>query len=248
MADMIPQGVQTEGFHGGYERGDASIRAVVISMSAILSMVFIVMIVALGGFHALRIREEKSDVPISKVFAREIPPEPRLLPSPITARDDMLPWDRGAVEISEQKAALNNYSFVDKERGQVSIPITQATRDVIAQNLPARTVPAGRGDLAQGFDTGAPAVTDADLDGSMTPDTTGGRVLDDEMFSGRATASGASASLGSGNLAASSSGETLNTQTTEKTAQTPATAGSRDASGTAKTSVVDRKVAPLGAR
>lgn len=207
MSDMIPQGVQREGIDGGYERGDANIRAVVVSITVIMSVVLIVMVVALGGFYALRAREEAKDVPLSAVYAKEVPPEPRLLPSPLTKRDNMLPWERGAVELSEQRTALTRYGYTGKTRGQVTIPIEQAMQNVLKENLPSRVVPANRNDLASGFDTGAQPVADADLDGSMVPDTTGGRQLDDKAFVANKTLGSSDVSLGNGNSAASSSGE-----------------------------------------
>ena len=267
MSDMIPQGVQREGVDGGYERGDANIRSVVVSIAAIISVVLIVMVVAMGAFFALRAREEAKDVAPSAVYAKELPPEPRLLPSPLTKRDNILPWERGAIEMTEQKAALTRYEFTDKARGQVTIPVEQAMRDVIQENLPARVVPANRNDLASGYDTGAQPVADADLDGSSVPDTTGGRVLDDEAFAANKPLGANDVSLGSGNLAASSSGETI-TKSVETGAsdtasrsegngamnnsaprpRTTTSAVTTSTKETRNTSTLRRDVAPLGAR
>lgn len=261
MSDMIPQGVQREGIDGGYERGDANIRSVVVAMAIILSATLIVMVVALGGFFALRAREEAKDVAFARTAEREIPPEPRLLPSPLTARDNILPWERGAIEMSEQKTALTRYGFTDKARGQVTIPVEQAMRDVLQENLPSRVVPASRNDLANGFDTGAQPVADADLDGTSVPETTGGRVLDDEAFMVAKPLGANDVALGNANLAASSSGET-----TTKTAETgvPDRASERKESGTMprsrittsatttstrnNISTVRKNVAPVGTR
>lgn len=271
MADMIPQGVQREGVDGGYERGDANIRSVVVAISVILSATLIVMVVALGGFFALRAREEGKDVAFAKTAARVIPPEPRLLPSPLTARDNILPWERGAIEMSEQKSSLTRYGFTDKERGLVTIPVEQAMRDVIQQNLPARTVPAGRNDLASGYDTGAQPVADADLDGTSLPDTTGGRVLDDEAFAANKPLGVSDVAFGNANLAASSSGETMTKKaetgvpdgasgsamdnTTNNSAsnstsrpRTTTSAVTTSTKATRNTSTLRRDVAPLGAR
>jgi hypothetical protein len=184
MADMIPQGVQREGINGGYERGDANIRIVGVSMLIILSIVLLVMLVISGMSYALQKRESARDIAPSALYQRPIPPEPRLLPSPLSARDDMYPWERYQLERQEQLEASNSTGYTDEGRTLVTIPVDRALELVANENLPARQ-PRGADQPNMGEDLAGlagknpAAVADSDLDGSMVPDTTGGRSQDD---------------------------------------------------------------------
>ncbi len=188
MADMIPQGVQRrEKNHEGYERGDASIRAIFVSVVVIFSTILTVMLVIVGMSYALLKREKSQDVALTAVYERPIPPEPRLLPSRASGDGDAYdkyPWELGAQEREAQLKAATTPYFIDKERGQVSIPTAQAIDLVAAQGLPARQ-PKGDNqpnigeDIAGNHGVSSPQTADSDLDGSMVPDTTGGRAMDD---------------------------------------------------------------------
>lgn len=190
MADMVPQGVQREGKNGGYEHGDANIRAVVVTMSVIMGTVFLVMLVIGGMSYALDKREESHDVALSAVYERPIPPEPRLLPSRAAGEGDPYdkqPWELGQEEREAQLKAATTPYWINKERGQVSIPVPQALEDVARQGLPA-TQPRGANEPSFGDDlvdrkgVGSQDVADADLDGTMVPDTTGGRAMSDVLI------------------------------------------------------------------
>lgn len=187
MADMIPQGVQTEVNHGGYERGDANIRSIFVSAIVVFSTIFVVMLVVAGMSYALNEREDSHDIPLSATFERQVPPEPRLLPSRATGDNDpydKYPWELGAQEKEAQlKAAITPY-YIDRASGRVSISTDQAIALVAAQGLPSRQ-PQGKDEPRMGEDIGgkngmsSPAASDANLDGSMVPDTTGGRAMSD---------------------------------------------------------------------
>ncbi len=185
MADMVPQGVQREGKLGGYEHGDANIRAVVMTMSVILGTVAIVMLVVGGMTYALNKREQSHDVALSAVYERPIPPEPRLLPSRAAGDGDpydKYPWELGQQEREAQAKAATTPYWISKSRGQVSIPTSQAIDVVAQEGLPA-SQPRGfnepnSGDDLGGLKTANPEdVADSELDGTMTPDTTGGRAM-----------------------------------------------------------------------
>ena len=187
MADMIPQGVQTEVNHGGYERGDANIRSIFVSVVVIFSTIFVAMLVVAGMTYALEKREESHEIPISATYQRPVPPEPRLLPSRATGNGDpydKYPWELGAQEKEAQLKAATTPYYIDRASGRVSIPTDQAIDLVAAQGLPARQ-PRGEDEPKMGEDIGgqkgmsSSAASDADLDGSMVPDTTGGRAMSD---------------------------------------------------------------------
>lgn len=189
MADMVPQGVQREGKLGGYEHGDANIRAVVMTMSVILGTVAIVMLVVGGMIYALNKREQSHDVALSAVYERPIPPEPRLLPSRASGDGDpydKYPWELGQQEREAQAKAATTPYWINKSRGQVSIPRDEALEMVANQGLPARqprgtNQPSIGDDLAGSQGAGSQDVADADLDGTMVPDTTGGRAMSDSL-------------------------------------------------------------------
>lgn len=189
MADMVPQGVQREGKLGGYEHGDANIRAVVMTMSVILGTVAIVMLVVGGMTYALNKREQSHDIALSAVYERPIPPEPRLLPSRAAGDGDpydKYPWELGQQEREAQAKAATTPYWISKSRGQVSIPTSEALDVVANQGLPARQ-PQGTNepnigdDLAGSKGANSQDVADADLDGTMVPDTTGGRAMSDSL-------------------------------------------------------------------
>ncbi len=187
MADMIPQGVQTEVNHGGYERGDANIRSIFISIGVIFSLIFATMLVVAGMTYALNKREDSHDLPMSAVYEKPIPPEPRLLPSRAAGDGDpydKYPWELGAEEKDAQMKAATTPYYMDRASGRVSIPTNQAIDLVAAQGLPSRQ-PQGKDEPNMGEDIAGQngkspqAAADADLDGSMVPDTTGGRAMSD---------------------------------------------------------------------
>ena len=189
MADMVPQGVQREGKIGGYERGDANIRAVVVTMSFIMGTVFLVMLVVGGMSYGFLKREQSQDVALSAVYERPIPPEPRLLPSRAAGDGDpydKYPWELGAQEREAQIKAATTPYWINKSRGQVSIPTFQALDATASQGLPTRpsqgtNQPGVGDDLAGSKGADSQDVADADLDGSMVPDTTGGRAMSDSF-------------------------------------------------------------------
>lgn len=185
MADMIPQGKQLENVDGGYEHGDANIRAVVSTMTYIMVTVFVSMLAAGAMTYGLIRREKSHDVALTAVYQREIPPEPRLLPSRATGDKDAYdkyPWELGAEERAAQAKAANTPYWIDKSRGQVSIPVEQAIDIVAKEDLPARqsqNPQEARAGAELSGDTGvnSPYVADAGLDGSMVSDTSGGRSM-----------------------------------------------------------------------
>ena len=92
MADMIPQGTQDtdQGTAlGGYEKGDANIRAVIMTMTIILTSCTVVVALLIPMFGAFTAREERKDADVPALFAvrQPTPPAPRLLPLPVDDAD-----------------------------------------------------------------------------------------------------------------------------------------------------------------
>lgn len=141
---MTPQGTQAYGVESGYERGDANVRGIVQGLGIILIGVFVVMAAMFGMFNFLNRRiiaqENRTPVALTQVI---VPPEPRLLPSPLTdeepeaervaktlgedpkrATPDGYPWDKRNLEIGDQYNEVN--SFGKNPDGSTRIPIKEA--------------------------------------------------------------------------------------------------------------------------
>lgn len=149
MADMIPQGSMDLGDGTGYEKADANLRAVTLTMTIILSTTAVVVVALLGVFGYLKARGDALDAKIPDIYAQQIaPPKPRLLPSPFGARkapvtmsgidpqktsldvydtttDDQLPWDKMRQENGIDDAQANGYTY-NAKTGVATIPIAEA--------------------------------------------------------------------------------------------------------------------------
>lgn len=78
--------------------------------------------------------------------SRQLPPEPRLPPLPQLDLYDYL---------TAQRKELDSYSWVDKQKGVVRIPIARAMQLLLKQGLPARSGPsAGTITTADGYSLG----------------------------------------------------------------------------------------------
>lgn len=152
MPDMIPQGRMDLGDGTGYEKGDANLRSVLITIVILLSSSVVVCLAIYAITNSVEKSQRESDAQIPAMYAQQaIPPKPRLLPSPFddtqkppalrglnpqvapreaydTTSDDQLPWDKMRQESRLEDEQVNSYSY-DKKSGAVSIPI----EDAIAQ-------------------------------------------------------------------------------------------------------------------
>lgn len=146
---MIPQGRTDLGDGTGYEKADANLRAVTVTMVIILSSALVVFLAVYGMYGYLRKAGDARDAEIPAMYAmQEVPPKPHLLPSPFketkapetmrglnpqiapreaydTTSDDQLPWDKMRQENGLEEAQTNSYSY-DKKTGAVTIPIEAA--------------------------------------------------------------------------------------------------------------------------
>lgn len=107
MADMIPQGTQEEGVPAGHEQGDANIRAVVMTMTVILSSAAVFLVVVWTMFLYFDAREDRKDAGTPPLFfaQKQVPPKPRLLPSPFDENDDKGRRQRRAASGGEARSS-----------------------------------------------------------------------------------------------------------------------------------------------
>ena len=149
MPDMIPQGRMDLGDGTGYEKADANLRSVLITIVILLSSAIVVCLAIYGLMGSLEKGRREADAQVPAMYAQQaIPPKPRLLPSPFddsskppalrgmnpqvapreaydTTSDDQLPWDKMRQETRIEEEQVNSYSY-DKKSGGVTIPIEAA--------------------------------------------------------------------------------------------------------------------------
>lgn len=149
MADMIPQGSMDLGDGTGYEKADANLRAVTMTMVIILSTTVVVVFALLGVLAYLKNQGDARDAKIPAMYAQSVvPPKPHLLPSPFeetqrpttmsgfnpqlvpreaydTTTDDQLPWDKMRQENGIEEAQTNGYTY-DAKSGVATIPVEEA--------------------------------------------------------------------------------------------------------------------------
>jgi hypothetical protein len=149
MADMIPQGSMDLGDGTGYEKADANLRAVTVTMIVILSTAAVAVLSLYGMLGFLEKRGDALDAQVPAMYAqRVIPPKPHLLPSPFqetkrpvtlsgmnpqvepreaydTTTDDQLPWDKMRQENGIDEAQADGYTY-NAKTGGATIPIEEA--------------------------------------------------------------------------------------------------------------------------
>jgi hypothetical protein len=114
----------------GHERRDVNVRAVLwFAIGLVVTAVIIHL--ALGGLFALFARQHPSPDPPSRIVLepRVLAPEPRLQANPVPELNQFRATE-------EQK--LNNYRWVDKQRGTARIPIERAMDLIAERGLPTR--------------------------------------------------------------------------------------------------------------
>jgi len=115
-----------------HEQRDVNIRAVTGAGIGILLTTFACILIVLGVFRYLRVRENALPPPQPSGFnvdARKLPPEPRLLEN-----EPQNLQDYRAVE----NQILNNYGWADQKHTVVKLPIDRAIDLLVARGLPAR--------------------------------------------------------------------------------------------------------------
>jgi len=125
--------------HVHHEPGDVNARAVTESGLAMAALVIVFSIGLWGVFEYLKHRVTEMALPLSPaamVNAQKQPPEPRLQPH---AAQDMRQMQ------SDENKIMQQYAWIDPDKGIVRIPVERAM-DLIAQRgLPAgAAAPAGK--------------------------------------------------------------------------------------------------------
>jgi hypothetical protein len=119
-----------------FEHSDLSARGTFIVGVSVLAGMWIIVGLLYFYFAALAHREAKASPPALpiEVHGNPTPPEPRLQQSPrqdlkaMRARED---WE------------LNHYSWVNKSKGTVAIPIERAIEIVAQRGIPPQKAPSG---------------------------------------------------------------------------------------------------------
>lgn len=126
------------GIERGHETRDVSLRWMAISgviLVLLLSAAFVAMRWAFELLQAREARRQPEPATLVADPGPDRPPEPRLQANP---RIDLLQMR------AEEKAALESYGWVDRERGVARMPIDEAMKIVVQRGLPARAPDAGR--------------------------------------------------------------------------------------------------------
>ncbi len=109
-----------------YERSDVSTRNVLLTGLSILVATWVIAVLLLPGFNAFRRR-----TPASETFT--LPPEPRLQISPRTDFERQRAYE---------EHELHRYSWVDRDKGIVAIPIERAIALIAQRGIPPQKAPA----------------------------------------------------------------------------------------------------------
>jgi hypothetical protein len=116
----------------GYERRDASVRALLIFAGSLALLIIVVLFAMRWTFDFLSAKEPMGPPPTPFEDVRALPPQPRLQVQPHQELKDYC---------RQELNNLNTYGWVDPQSGIVRIPVDIAMQKVLQQGLPAR--PAG---------------------------------------------------------------------------------------------------------
>ena len=122
----------------GHETRDANVRSISKFVVGLTIGVLATMLLMWFLFSRLAVREARlSPRPEAMAAAnpQKQPPEPRLLPEPVLALDEF--------RAGEEKI-LNDYGWINPEKGVVRIPVERALGLVAKEGLPSRKEAQGR--------------------------------------------------------------------------------------------------------
>ena len=134
----------------GHEESDVNVIAVGKFGVALLLVTIAAMALLVGLFNYFKNSEGGEAVSVDPV---KVFPQPQLQKTPIP--------DLRAVR-EEENAVLDNYGWVDKQKGVVRIPIAQAMDLVVKKGLPARA-------SAPAVEQGVSVPTESGLGSKMVP-------------------------------------------------------------------------------
>ena len=117
-----------------YEHSDASVGPTVVTGIGIIAVTFVIgaiLAVVLAWFWRYRAQAAPQPPAVERGYNPQ-PPEPRLQQSPTADFEQY----RAA-----QTAALQRYSWIDREHGVVSLPISRAMELISQRGIPPQTTP-----------------------------------------------------------------------------------------------------------
>jgi hypothetical protein len=127
---MVEPNVSAKTVETGHELSDLSPRNIAIFALALATTIIVVLWVCYGLFQHYSTVIRKTETPPSPLsYSRAPTPEPHLLVHP--------GQDMKAMRAAED-SILNNYAWVDREKGIVRIPINRAIDIVAQRGLPTR--------------------------------------------------------------------------------------------------------------
>jgi hypothetical protein len=125
-----------------FERGDVNIYQITAFGVGLLISCIVVVFAMWAMFHFLAKREDKVNglnTPAMMKDRPTLPPEPRL--------QGIVKPESPSVELAQlradEDAILNNFGWIDPDKGTVRIPIDLAVDMVAAKGLPSKPSPAG---------------------------------------------------------------------------------------------------------
>jgi hypothetical protein len=135
MHDETPDTSHIRNLDVTHETSDVNVGAIVkfVVWLCVAAIAIHLLMNGLFEFYAANAAKLDPAAPkIARSKAEMLPPEPRLQLAP---GHPMHPLAEGENFMREQKAALENYSWIDQQRGIVHIPIEQAKQLVLSKNI-----------------------------------------------------------------------------------------------------------------
>jgi hypothetical protein len=119
-----------------FEPRDIQPRAVILTGVGVIAGTIVFVFIAFGvRMWLMSIRQsEGAQTQAAAAVPRQLPPAPRFQSSP--------PAELDAYR-AEQMAQLNNYNWIDREKGVVAIPVRRAMDLLVQRGIPPQKAPAG---------------------------------------------------------------------------------------------------------
>ncbi|HEY7333821.1 MAG TPA: hypothetical protein VH639_02980 [Bryobacteraceae bacterium] len=119
-----------------FEERDINARSVILTGVGVIVGTIVVVFIASGvRMWLVSARQsEGAQTQAAAAVPRQLPPAPRFQPSP--------PAEFNAYR-AEQMAQLNNYNWIDRDKGVVAIPVQRAMDLLVQRGIPPQRAPAG---------------------------------------------------------------------------------------------------------
>ena len=129
-----------------FERGDVNVFQITAFGIGLLISCIVVVFAMWAMFHFLAVRADKADPKMPGTMENErpsLPPEPRLTGLRPHPQDPVTPNIEINQLVADENAILENYGWIDPNKGTVRIPIQQAIEMVAQKGLLSKPSPAG---------------------------------------------------------------------------------------------------------